>query len=1151
MNDRLEIPLGFLGKDIFLDGNKDGYPDDLGLVVLVPPGLEDPWVWTGILNLTARLAFEVTALRLPLVKVGLRSAIPGQALIVLSPGQKPAAKKGGLVSAELWRRGPRLTYISGTSAEAMMGLLNAMSMAKGGIPAPTGWEVVRLPSEESRHLECMDKKGRLIRSYALSPRFGGRRPVSKVEGKDSSSIDLLNPCGIFEIPSNNPKARRLKACFSLPSDKISPELGLTLCECVARLALDATEITLPIAYVGKTPGQGLTIRIRENVGGATEFRLCKGSAGEWGLLVQGGAQSLAKALRDWFAWAFIEGGPGFEKVDALRNHVTELRDLLCGKGQWGRWARVLEKKAESNDVILPHVSSQQQKRIAKACKALSVHAPALAPRPQTLKLQTRWKSETEEILKLATTVPRGRGVIWGEIFVSKPLQVRKRLKSGLERIIRTRGYEQPRLKVLNAYKPGLSWMMEEVLPRLKALPSVSSLEVRYRPFTPAARSLEMKSRWLQEVFPGPDLLALALGLDPPRIRTRMRDGMDAVYEVWALDHEGRLVFKQDLSPRWSKLAYLGTEPDQRFVHPTTGGVRLWQEDRVIMDQAVATDRERFWRQFQLEWVPALKRLMLSRIEKESFEGQPAFWEEILLQVSIDESEVRLPIGEERISPMEALHEDIYFVLLDFFSGFAAEHKLPSHLQLGRIVPKVIPRTTDGIPQARFTAVPLPWSQSPKGTRQARPAEPFVSAMSLQDDRWKLEIRGSCSDALLTICRAWGFDLRRGEKKGLNLFVRTPRVGNGSSRKRPSHSENPPPRDRLIKATQVTRWIKRLGIHSNIDAWQVSRSLQGRPLWVLEATLKAGGRLLSHTKTRFLKPTLFFNARHHANEISSTNATIFMAWLLGRTGEAEELLRHVNVAWIPVENPDGVATFEELLPSCSGHKLHAARYNALGAEYYADYFESNPRFPEALAKARLWRRWLPEIMVDHHGVPSHEWDQPFSGYAPHRFREFWIPRNFVYACIPFVNEPDHPSHGFSMHLARVLRRAMAQEKGIAQLNRELSSRYQRYARGPEPETFPASRGEPLLVVPPLERTYRNNFAVRFPKITLSEVIIEVPDEVAYGRHLELCVQAHLRIEETLIKTLRRSKGRITRSLDPETGLLLLCWEPGRLLLKSSA
>jgi hypothetical protein len=209
------------------------------------------------------------------------------------------------------------------------------------------------------------------------------------------------------------------------------------------------------------------------------------------------------------------------------------------------------------------------------------------------------------------------------------------------------------------------------------------------------------------------------------------------------------------------------------------------------------------------------------------------------------------------------------------------------------------------------------------------------------------------------------------------------------------------------------------------------------------------------------------------------------------------------------------------------------------ETYGEYFDDKPRFPEALAKARLWHRWLPEVMVDHHGVPSHEWDQPFSGYAPFRFREFWIPRNFVYACIPFVNEPDHAHHKAAKGLSALLGKAMSRVPEIVQQNHELASRYRRYARGPEPETFPDSKGESLLVVPPLGRTYRTNFAVCHPEVTRSEIILEVPDEVV-SRHLSFAFRS-LQVEETL---LARFADQATESaLDSKTGLLRLKWVPG--------
>jgi len=130
------------------------------------------------------------------------------------------------------------------------------------------------------------------------------------------------------------------------------------------------------------------------------------------------------------------------------------------------------------------------------------------------------------------------------------------------------------------------------------------------------------------------------------------------------------------------------------------------------------------------------------------------------------------------------------------------------------------------------------------------------------------------------------------------------------------------------------------------------------------------------------------------------------------------------------------------------------------------------------------------------------------------------------------------------LAALLEKAMTGVPEIVRQNREISSRYRLYARGPEPGTFPDSKGEPLLVLPPLGRTYDTNFAVRYPEVTVSEIILEVPDEGASGGSLELCVQAHLKAEEALMQAFRRTKGRTQVAIDSRTGLLRLKWVPGK-------
>ena len=1096
------------GKSLFADKDGDGYPDHVDMTIVVSPNLKDPHVWAGVLNLVARISFEVIAFQPPLVIARNFPSPSKKSFLVLPPGQTPPSGRERLFPAELWRPDRTTAYLSGSSGKAMMAFLNALatSRTRANSTPSEDWSFLRIPSFSSLKIEVLDENEGLLGTFALPEKSVGK----KKKKQDHPALDLVNLVrsgGLYHSPKGNLRIRSLDAALCIGEFSLSTEVGLSLCDFVARMVLEATDVTLPMVFAGEAEGPGVIFRIRESSKKPLEIRLLAKKTGlPQRIQVQGKPKALASALRQWAQWAFLDSGPGFEKADAMRSRVTEFREFLHGCGP-----------------------------------ALSVPEPETVPAPKPVRLQWKWNGEVRKVLDLADTVPGGQGKITGEVFLSKPLSIRRRLKISIEKLLRQKGYD-PDIKVLNAYKPGLSWLLEEILPELGKLSSLHTLEVGCQPFAPARKALEMKSRWLQELFPGPDLVSQALGLDQSRVRISRRATQKSVYEIRALNSKREIIFKSGFSPAWTAFRYLPQEPELGFVHPTTGGIKLRQGDRVILDDNLQTDREIFWRLFQEKWLPLLERHMNRRIKEEFFHGQTAFWEEIRLDVSINETDERLPLGDERICPMEALHEDLYFVLLEAFSAFSKRHGLPDTLRLGRIVPRVRSKAKGGVPFARLVAKPLGWVQLPVDCMESRSSRPHVSSLTLKNRAWGFELRESASDALLAAAGSRGFRADRSGKNKLHLWVKAQEF-KPKHRRSPSSISKAPPKHRLLKAREVSRWIERLGRLECIDVWQASHSLQGRPLWALEAVLKKKDSLTSLARMRLLKPTFLFNARHHANEVSSTNATLFMAWFLGTNPLGQDLLKHVNVAWIPLENPDGVATLEELLPYGRDHKLHAARYNALGVETYGEYFDDRPRFPEALAKARLWHRWLPEVMVDHHGVPSHEWDQPFSGYAPFRFREFWIPRNFVYACIPFVDESGHAHHKTAMGLSTLMGKAMSGVPEIVQQNRQLASRYRRYARGPEPETFPDSKGEPMLVVPPLGRTYRTNFAVRYPEVTRSEIILEVPDEVASGRHLELCVRVHLKAEETLLRAFRRTKGYTESALDSKTGLLRLKWVPG--------
>jgi hypothetical protein len=924
---------------------------------------------------------------------------------------------------------------------------------------------------------------------------------------------------------------------------VSAQLGIALADFVARLVLEATELQLPLAFAGPSPGRGIVLRVVEDgEQHSASLRIHPTQGPAASILAEGDARKLARCLREWARLGFATDGPGGEGGERLRDRVSEAAEVITGCGGWGAWARQLVAAVQCGQP-LPPVGRRHRQRLRDACRALGLRSPRPWV-PPILVGSERWVSETRGVIDAVRRTPPGSGVLEGLVLVSKPERMRRALGASIANILRRKGY-RPRVAVLNAYKAGLSWLLEVVQPELKKLKTVARLELSFRPFSAAPDGLELESRFLQEIFPGPDLLAATLGIPVERTRLVKRSGLQDAYRVRAWGRSRRLLFDQGFTPWWTQMPYMPGRSHLGSVHPGCGGVRLSQNGRVILDERIPTDREIFWRIFQQRWLPAIEASMAARLKAEG--GAAVFWEDMKIEVAIDETDIRLGLGEERVAPMEALHEDLYFVLLDFFRIFSQENGLAADVQFGRIFPRVLSVAPKGVPTASLTALPLP----PHPRVAVRPAGALINVHSFRIAAGAVElgftVPGMPPDPaeaglLGRIARAWGLNLQ--PAAGRNEFclrVRPPRARGPHRPPRPPASA--PPLSRLIPLEGVEAWVQRLGTLPNLSAWRAGITQQGRPVWALEAVLGGAGSIASVARMRLLRPTLLVNARHHANEISSTNAVLTLFWELGTTRWGRRILKRVNVVAVPLENADGVATLEALLPGAADHKLHAARYNALGVEWYQDYFAAEPRFSEARVKPRLWRRWLPRVILDAHGVPSHEWDQPFSGYAPCRFRQYWIPRSFIYAVVPFINQPDHPGHGAAKALGRAMGRALARDGDVRNLNRALTARYRRYARHFEPETFPAAGGQRLVLVPPEERVAGTNYAVQRFSVTVSEIITEVTDEVVSGKLLELCSRCHLKAAKALLEFLgRQTPGRIVRTRD-ERGCLTLSWQPG--------
>ena len=105
------------------------------------------------------------------------------------------------------------------------------------------------------------------------------------------------------------------------------------------------------------------------------------------------------------------------------------------------------------------------------------------------------------------------------------------------------------------------------------------------------------------------------------------------------------------------------------------------------DAAEATDYERVLEQ------------IIDAVERHAWPAQEPYFERLDIRVDLPGIEQPLPVGHECIDSHEALHEDIYFSLLEIFQRRSGRAAGDRRLQPGQIVPDV--RTSDAGPRLRI------------------------------------------------------------------------------------------------------------------------------------------------------------------------------------------------------------------------------------------------------------------------------------------------------------------------------------------------------------------------------------------------------------------------------------------------------------------
>ena len=302
-------------------------------------------------------------------------------------------------------------------------------------------------------------------------------------------------------------------------------------------------------------------------------------------------------------------------------------------------------------------------------------------------------------------------------------------------------------------------------------------------------------------------------------------------------------------------------------------------------------------------------------------------EKLAIDVTIPGIERPLDYGDEVMSTREALHEDFYFSVLEFFKRKSGRPPEDRSVQPGQIVPDI--RAGEGDAHVRVTLRSFGAPQDP-----VKPEQDIETADAAPD--------------LAQIHR--------------ELAALPGETFEGISR-------------------------------------------EGRPV---RGIYRAGSR-----------PAVLVTSGQHANETSAPVGTLRAARRLLANPEA-------NIAYIPVENPDGYALHGRLCESNPRHMHHAARYTSLGNDL--EYGRSEPLY-EIGARNQALEMSGAQLHLNFHGYPAHEWTRPFTGYLPRGFELWTIPKGF------FLIMRHHPSWAETARtLIEAVTTGLSAVPGLAEFNR---------------------------------------------------------------------------------------------------------------------
>ncbi|HZW98037.1 MAG TPA: M14 family metallopeptidase [Bacillota bacterium] len=760
--------------------------------------------------------------------------------------------------------------------------------------------------------------------------------------------------------------------------------------------------------------------------------------------------------------------------------------------------------------------------------------------------------------------PDDRVEIYG--CLSEDKESREKLTETVREKINTAG-SADKVEIRNAFKQGISWIMDFVLPDLHELP-VAKIKISFNSFLPPGEEIwtdesastpkynmsaeggkdrwnDLPIRYLQELYPVDDLIEQELELDREKIEFELYEGdEDLSYLLQAFDAAGSEIYSSKYKASFSERQYLDRFPNLGKVHPSTGYLLAVVNGEFLYQTDIQTDVERIWDIYQTEILEDCLSFVESKYKDSISEEKQPFFSLLEVNIKASEPNEQLGVREDLLSSLDSLHEDIYFAGTDFFKQIGISLGAGVLDAPGLILPRI--EKQYGKPSLKVKlydqlAIEPSVASVEKsfGAKARDSVSAFISSISTLDKGWKVEVETTGVEPELLSSLAGLADNPLLSFKSLLPGV-VELVLHDSDTNEYSLALNAAPakiiektkniRDidlcesEVIGYEQYSRIISELEDVPGLAIYPIAESYMGLDLHAIEFIGNKRG-YTSRVKRLTHLPSLYINTRHHANEVSGTNAAFMLVRELLTDPKYADLTEKLNLVSVPMENPDGASIHYDLQKVNPYWSFHVARFNAIGKEFYYNHFDPDTIHTEANGLRKLWYHSLPDIMIDNHGVPTHEWVQQFSGYVYPAFKGFWLPRSLLYGYFWHVTDDAYASNfAVNKKMEEVIADSIAADDEVTNWNLEWMDRFEKYAKQFMPKMFAANyyRNMVNYWIPFAYDANHRYPSIRFPWIVSVAYTSEVADETAQGEYLTLCAQSLVRHNLATIDMMLDSK-----------------------------